>query len=130
MVVNDILTTYLNSLAQLKGVGKGINSILIQFLNESIKVEDKLMLYLNRTKKEEIALACGVTRPRVEQVITRLVKFEYINRVGTSTFELNTNLFGCFNWKKATNLKQISYTIDISSDNSISVKASIKPIFD
>ena len=126
---NDIFDAYLNSLALLKGIEKGVNAVLLQFLNITIKQDNKLRLYLNRSIKEDIAAKCNISRSRVEQIITRLVKFDYMKRIEASTFEFNEKLFGCINWKDVTEINRISFTVNLSHDG-VEICSTLDPVYE
>lgn len=101
---------YLDCLCNFKGLSKSLNPILLEFLKYMTYANTSdsnggQIIYLNAALKKNIATATGKTVKRIEQAITDFVKTGIFNRIATSTYQVNAELFGKGDWKDIKNIR-------------------------
>jgi len=63
------------------------------------------MLYLNKSIKENVSIACTVSLSRVNSAITEFVKADYLKRINTASYQVNPFLFGKGDWRDIKNIR-------------------------
>lgn len=86
----DYVKLYLDCVLVLKGLGKGFNPILVEFLKymsyaDIGKTGGGQTIFVNKMLKEQIAKELGLSLKRIEQSITEFVKTGIFKRLGVGT---------------------------------------------
>lgn len=113
----DYVKLYLDCVLVLKGLGKGFNPILVEFLKymsyaDIGKTGGGQTIFVNKMLKEQIAKELGLSLKRIEQSITEFVKTGIFKRLGVGTYQVNANIFGKGEWK---DIKNIRATFDFTT---------------
>lgn len=113
----DFVKLYLDCVLQLKGLQKGLNPILIEFVKymsyaDINSVGGGQVIFMNKMLKETVAKSLGVSLKRIEQAITQFVKAGIFKRLAVATYQVNPNIFGKGDW---SDIKNIRATFDFGS---------------
>lgn len=113
----EYVKLYLDCVLTLKGLGKGLNPILLEFVKymsyaDIGKLGGGQTIFVNKCLKEQIAETLGLSLKRIEQAITDFVKSGIFKRLGVGTYQVNANIFGKGDWK---DIKNIRATFDFAN---------------
>lgn len=113
----EFVKLYLDCLLTLKGLGKGLNPILLAFLQYMSYADINgfgggQVIFVNKMMKQTIADKLGVTIKRVDQAITEFVKSGIFKRIAVGTYQVNANIIGKGEWK---DIKNIRATFDFAN---------------
>ncbi|MEE1250945.1 MAG: replication/maintenance protein RepL, partial [Lachnospiraceae bacterium] len=113
----DYVKLYLDCVLILKGLQKGLNPILIEFVKYMNYADINgfgggQVIFVNKTLKETIANSLNVSLKRIEQAITQFVKAGIFKRISVGTYQVNPNIFGKGEWK---DIKNIRATFDFAN---------------
>ena len=108
----DFIKVYLDRLLTFKGVRKGLNPILLQFLSymtyaDSESAEGGQLIIINKYVKETIAKKLNLGIESVNKALTELTKAGIFRRVSSGTYQANPNLFGRGEWKDIKNIRAV-----------------------
>lgn len=113
----DFVKLYLDCVLLLKGLQKGLNPILIEFVKymsyaDINSIGGGQVIFMNKALKETVAAKLNVSLKRIEQAITQFVKAGIFKRIAVGTYQVNPNIFGKGDW---VDIKNIRATFDFSS---------------
>ncbi len=106
----EYVKLYLDCILLFKGLPKGLNPIIIEFLRHMSYADVNgygggQIIFVNKALKQCIADRLGVTIKRIEQAITQFVKSGIFKRVAVGTYQVNANIFGKGEWKDIKNIR-------------------------
>ena len=106
----DFVKLYIDCVLTFKGLGKGLNGILIELLRYMSYADigedgGGQLIFINKPLKESIAKRLGISIKRVEQAITNLVKAHIFKRVQLGAYQVNPNIFGKGEWNDIRNIR-------------------------
>lgn len=107
---------YIDCVLTVKGLQKGLNPILIGFLEHMSYAGTELyggqIIFVNKALKECIANKLKVGIKRIDQAITQFVKANIFKRVAVGTYQVNPNIIGKGEWK---DIKKIKANFDFNT---------------
>ena len=108
----DFIKVYLDCLLTFKGVRKGLNPILLQFLSymtyaDSESAEGGQIIIINRYVKEAISKKLDLSIESVNKALTEITKAGIFRRISSGTYQANPNLFGRGEWKDIKNIRAV-----------------------
>lgn len=98
---------YLDTLLYLKDLPKGHNSVLMEFLKRMTFAgeADGQVIFVNAAMKKLIAKNLGVSRSRIDNVLSDLTKGELFYRIDRGMYRVNPNFFGKGEWQDIAKLR-------------------------
>lgn len=101
---------YLDCLLTFKDLSTTLNPILLELLKymsyaDSSEEDGGQIIYLNSEIKRKVAERTGKTVKRVEQALTQFTKAGVFKRTATSTYQVNSYVFGKGDWKDISGLR-------------------------